>query len=450
MPRLTPRNLDGFMPSEDARQAAAKYLHIVGLDLPRTTSRVLLVPEQSWDLCGHVIGPSIAHLNFQDNSVLFVATASWIDEPILPPFEAEISLPFFEETYRIDDKAVEFLLEVIGGSRQDAQAMENAIGPFLSMPLVAEAATVRRRGLPLCTPLLVPFGWADLDSVGSVIAELVRKMGVSIVISSEMLADLPDEDPHSIAVPESVASMVPQFVERVQTETKRDATACRLFQSLARETNEEIFKLWDGRAVRDDKLVKSYSMCTKHTSFSKGGPSAWMFPYAWRSVSDLLTGRPELDRMLPEMPALLELRMKNHSIVAGRVRNVPLNLSLRDAALDLSETLEEFGTSLEDIPGDSYLRIILLDSFRPVPRDGRTLEKRLASGDHGVLLQDAEGKQRSIMPWEIGRYGDKALWYVEETESQLVSEGSTEVSMWTFKAKDMPARLSWVMDAIWE
>lgn len=453
MPKLIPWNLDGFMPSspEELNQAASKYLHIVGLELPRITSKILLVPEQAWDHCGHVLGPSAAHLNFQDNSVLFIGTASWISGPVLPPFGSIISLPASpDRVYSVDDKAIEFLLEGVGGSGQDGDAISNAIGPYLSMPLVAEAAIVRRRSIPLCTPMLIPCGWPDMSTMASLLAELVRGMGVSIIISSEMLAVLPDENPLSVMVPESISSLVPQFAEEVRKETKRDATSGILFQSLARETNGEAFKLWDGRTVYEDRVVKSYSLSVKHAGFSKEASFSKLTPLIWRAVSDALCGREESGQKLPEIPSMLELRMENHSVFGGKAGNVGLDVSLRSAAREIIETLSGFGMTLADIPADAYLRVILLDNFRTVPSGRSGLEKRLAAGDVGVLLRSEEGEQKCIMPWEIRRYGDRASWYVEETESQLIAEGGSDISLWTFKAKDRPARLSWVLNADWE
>lgn len=448
MSTLIPWNLDGFVPAEeDMRQAASKHLHLGGLELPKVTSKMLLIPEHSWNHVGHIIGPSVAHLNIQDNSVLFISTASWIDEPVLPPFGSTISLG--GRIYKPDDKAIEFLLEVVGGSKQDGDAISNSIGPFLSMPMVAEAATVRRRGIPLCTPFIIPKEWGDLKTIASVVSELVRGMGISLVISSEMIAVLPEsEDP--TAVPESIISAVPQFVKEVQKETKRDGTAAVLFQHLAKETDGEIHRLHDGKTIYESEVARSYSMWTKHPSFHGGVAASKLAPFIWRTISGAFKGESSLDLKLPEIPAVVELRMENSAILGGKARNAGMTFSLREAVVDILSTLENFGLGLADVPGKSKLRAILLDSFRVIPENKSGLEKRLAAGDIGVLMRSGSGGQRCIMPWEIRRYGDRSGWHVEETEAQLAGEEGPDISMWTFKAKDMPARLSWVLGADWE
>jgi hypothetical protein len=149
--------------------------------------RLVAVPTSTWDECGEALGAGISSLDFPSNSIVLIEVIRGEGlQLILPPLGSSFHMPSVAglRSPGIDEDLVrKIFAEMRGHSEFSSEAFSDGPCPFLVLPLVLEAARIRRRGTPCVTPLTVAVGDDPAAaSLGRLLASLVSGMGLGVVV----------------------------------------------------------------------------------------------------------------------------------------------------------------------------------------------------------------------------------------------------------------------------
>jgi len=177
-------------PQEIVSQAI-KYLYLSNKQLPQPIYHAVLSPYHQWSKSGHILGDAIAHLNFPDNSVLFISEIDSDDGIILPSLNSSIVLPhspILTNKILTDNKIIHDIEKYVPNSKiaNNTGIFEQQTAPYIGIPLIIEAARIRKRGIPLCTPLLIGKN-CDRVKLTFVLQNLITKHGTGIIILNNSL-----------------------------------------------------------------------------------------------------------------------------------------------------------------------------------------------------------------------------------------------------------------------
>jgi len=244
MAKITPSSVLRMMPVDDVVNHSLRYLKVDPDDQSKRC-RVVLLPFGEWGECGFSIGRGVASLDFPDNSVIFISMVrSESPRIVLPPSNSFIECPG-GSIPSVDNGVIDHLFHIMGDvcsfSVEEIEESES----LLSLPMVVESSRMRRRGIPLCTPMIIGIpsghdGWGDLSSS---LWEMMDGFGIGAVIHSPDISIPMTEDGGNI-LRSAVSSMVPSFSRRASILTNPeiipDEISVELFHRMAWEMGGEV------------------------------------------------------------------------------------------------------------------------------------------------------------------------------------------------------------------
>lgn len=170
--------------AQEITNQANKYLFLSRPKLPNPNYHVILAHAQEWSKTGHILGNAISHLNFPDNSIIFLSEVNDDSTITLPDLNSSIVLPNSSTLLNqifIDNYVVSNICKYIPDSIINTNIVSNSINPFIPIPFAIEAARIRKRGVPLCTPIL--FGnKCDKTKLAVILEQMIIKHGCGVVI----------------------------------------------------------------------------------------------------------------------------------------------------------------------------------------------------------------------------------------------------------------------------
>ena len=256
MAKIRPSSVLSLMPTDDVVNHSLRYLKTDSDDQSRRC-RVVLLPFGEWGDCGFSIGRGVASLDFPDNSILFLSIQrSGSPAILLPPSNSIVDCPGGSFP-SVDNGVIDYLHKNMGDvcsfSVDDIEDSE----ALLSLPMAVEASKMRRRGIPLCTPVVIGIpddydGWGDLSAI---LWEMMDGFGLGAVVHSPDIT-IPMTEGGGGIIKAAIQSLVPSFVGRAvrmtNPEMTPDIVSVELFQRLAWEIGGAIQALSESKSADED------------------------------------------------------------------------------------------------------------------------------------------------------------------------------------------------------
>ena len=150
--------LTRLMPGTDGEivSSAVRLLRQGRTMLPKPRFRFLSVPEIGWGEGGELLGTCAARLDAPDNSILLVSLVEdERDSVTLPPADGMIVVPNNPSGVSVDGGLVRIIESILSMVEISPDVFGSSPWPYPLIPLVVEASRTRRRGTPVCTPMVV-------------------------------------------------------------------------------------------------------------------------------------------------------------------------------------------------------------------------------------------------------------------------------------------------------
>ncbi len=166
-----------------------KYLYLQNTRLPSPDKHVIITPFGDWSKTGHISGEAISYLNFADNSIIFLSELNEGEDIITPSKNTSIKINGYTNSSNesfIDNQIIDDIYNKIDNVQtNDKIFMENP--SYLSnIPIVIEAARIRKRGTPFCTPIFIGKK-INSQKLSLFLKDLIKKNGKSVIINSQSL-----------------------------------------------------------------------------------------------------------------------------------------------------------------------------------------------------------------------------------------------------------------------
>lgn len=190
--RLMPNSSRGLMPASDAdvMSSAVRLLRQGRTMLPKPRFRFISVPEVGWAKGGELLGTCAARLDAPDNSILILSLVEESGETVmLPPPGSRIEVSNNPDGIAVDDGLIDILQSVLRGTVISPAVFDDIVWPYPLIPLVVEASRTRRRGSPVCTPI-VARGSGDefISSLATTLYGIGTDLRVGIIITRSCLS----------------------------------------------------------------------------------------------------------------------------------------------------------------------------------------------------------------------------------------------------------------------
>lgn len=175
--------------NQDIYSKILKYLYLRNTKLPTPDKHIIIIPYGDWSKTGHISGEAISYLNFTDNSIIFLSEINDGEDIIIPDKNTSIKIQGFTNSSNeslVDNQILDNIYQKMDNVKIGNSFFENNSHFFSNIPLVIEASRIRKRGVPLCTPIFIGKK-TNSQKLGLILKDLVQNNGKSIIINSMSL-----------------------------------------------------------------------------------------------------------------------------------------------------------------------------------------------------------------------------------------------------------------------
>ena len=371
MAKITPSVVARMTPVDDVVNHSIRYLK-VNSD-PSSKHRIVLLPFGHWSDCGISIGRGIDSLDFPDNSIMFIDVRRSESPSItLPPSNSVIDCQWGPSP-SVDNGVIDHIYKNIGSSCSFSIDDIERSDVLVSLPMAIETSKMRRKGIPLCTPVIIGVphgddGWGDLPPI---LWEMIDGFGLGAIIHSKEMT-IPKTDNGSDLIKGSVSSLVPDFVRRAVRRSKpgdfSDIISTEMFQRLVWETDGTADIITVSKSVGEDGRLWEHHVFGMSEGTSKGEPvPPSERGLLWRIIHSRLSGAMEevSADFLDVDGVIIEVKIGGVSTFSSNETS-----NFRDALMGVEWIEEDFDWEKEDASIEiriHYDEVDVLDikHFRP-------------------------------------------------------------------------------------
>lgn len=315
MAKIRPASVLSMMPVDDVVNHSLRYLKIDSNQEEKF--RIVLLPFGDWGDCGFAIGRGVDSLDFPDNSVLFISVHRAKEtKVILPPSNSMMDCPGGSFP-SIDNGVIDFLCKNTNHSFsvdwiEDSEAI-------LSLPMVIETSKMRRRGIPLCTPIIIEISDDEWNDIPSIIWEMMDGFGLGAVIHTSDMT-IPMRENGERILRSAVSSLAPSFISRamrmVIPDMTPDIAPVEMFQRLAWENGGSPRLISDSKSADEDGVIwlhHSFGL-SESTKFQEPIPPPSMGAF-WDAIHFAISGEGD-EGVVPDVKdVILDVRMNGSSLI---------------------------------------------------------------------------------------------------------------------------------------
>jgi len=342
-----------------------KYLYANSTQLATPKYKAIFTPTVEWRQYGHVLGNSIAQLNFPDNSVIFMTELEEDgDDFYLPEQNTQIVLPNspnLTNQIMVDNTVLSTLKNAIPNSFiQGSAFFEKCSHPFVPMPFVTEISRIRKRGVPLCTPVLFQRN-CDIQKLSNVLQYIIEKNGVGIVITDNNINyDLSnDEINQQTLYTLSSSLLIDAFA--VLLPSYPHVASLQLLSYLAHRFHSQVEIAASGRTVQDGKVYETLTLGISKNNIINGFSfnNINIRRKIWGNVVAALKGYPTLPINYP-CAVVLQIRSANGKEIFFRDVNID---STEDLGASIWKAAQHLFEDFEELTDDMFIDVLCLDDF---------------------------------------------------------------------------------------
>lgn len=335
--------LPNMMPENpyDIISQAIKYLYLQRPKLPHPDVHAILTSSQEWYKCGHILGNAISRLSFPNNSVIFLLESKDVDNILVPPINSSIILPhssILTDQILVDNNVINKINKNINCSNiNSVSILEKNSLLFIGMPLVIEAARIRKRGFPLCTPIL--FGKnCNRANLILILQKIIEKDGIGLVIlNNNFIHEKDDEFIKNIGL-----SFLPELFPLFFNDNYNGIT---LLTYLAHIFKTSINIISEGKYIDNDKIFEDFSLgISKNKTYDiLNINDINIREKIWKNVLNSIKNTKHIDLNL-NGSALVKIRNKKNKILYNKLsfdNSQDLGKAIWNASKDIFNDFDE-------------------------------------------------------------------------------------------------------------